>query len=62
MRLQLPAASSVLLKARLAATDDLSNATKALFAGPGLVKLHPAAAHAAILGADLAPRIALPMP
>ena len=31
---------------------------KALFVGPDLVKLHVTAAHAAILGADLAPRIA----
>ena len=50
MNVPQPAASSVLSEARLAATGDLLNATKALFAGPGLVELHATAAHAAILG------------
>jgi hypothetical protein len=45
-------------EARRATTGDLLNIAKALFAGPDLVKLHATAAHPAILGADIAPRIA----
>jgi hypothetical protein len=43
-------------------TGDLLNAAKALFAGPGLVGLHAAAAHAAILGRILPLGLPPPMP